>query len=96
MFVPLQVPGGIELLIIALNLLFGIAILLAIVGGFYYLVDRTRSGGSMDERFDRGEREVGGVQTRVEDLDDRVTEIEELRARVEELERMVEQGEDRE
>jgi hypothetical protein len=97
MLVPLQsIPGGPELFIIVLNLVLGIALLLAILGGFYYFVDRTRSGGSMDERFDRVEREVGGVQARVEDLDDRVTELEDLRDRVEELEQMVAQGEDRE
>ncbi|WP_276257558.1 hypothetical protein [Haloglomus litoreum] len=96
MLMPLQVPGGPELLIIALNLLFGIAILLAVIGGFYYFVDRTKSGGSMDERFDRVEREVGGVQARVDDLDDRVTELEDLQNRVEELERAVGVGENRE
>jgi Tfp pilus assembly protein PilO len=90
MVVPLQsIPGAPELLIIVLNLVLGVAILLAILGGFYYFVDRTKSGGSMDERFDRVEREVGGVQARVENLDDRVAELEDLRDRVEELERIV-------
>jgi hypothetical protein len=94
---PLQsIPGGPELLIIALNLLLTVAVLLAIVGGVYYFVDRTKSGGGMDERFDRVEREVGGVQARVDDLDDRVAELEDLRDRVADLERMVAQGEDRE
>jgi hypothetical protein len=96
MLAPLQIPGGPELLIIALNVIFGVAILLAILGGFYYFIDRTKSGGSMDERFDRVEREVGGVQARVDDLDDRVTELEALQNRVDDLERMVAQGEDRE
>lgn len=54
------------------------------------------SGNSPDERFNRVEREVGGLEARVDDLDDRLTEVEALRDRVAELERMVATGEDRE
>lgn len=92
MFAPLQIPGGPELIILVLNLL----LLLAIVGGALYVVDRVRSGNSPGERFDRLEREVGGMEARVENLDERVTELEALRERVDELEQMVAQGEDRE
>jgi hypothetical protein len=91
MLVPLQVPGGPELVIIALNLL----LLVAIVGGALYVIDRFRSGSSPDERFSRIEREVGGLEARVDDVDVRVTELEELRDRVTELERMVAESEDR-
>jgi cell shape-determining protein MreC len=92
MFAPLQIPGGPELLIIALNLL----LLVAIVAAALSLVRWIRSGGSTGERFGRVEREVGGLEARVDDLDERVTDLEALRDRVDELEQMVAKGEDRE
>jgi hypothetical protein len=57
MFVPLQVPGGPELLIIALNLV----LLVVIIAAALSLVRWVRSGGGKGERFGRVEREVGGL-----------------------------------
>lgn len=65
---PLQVPGGPELVIIAIALVLNLLVLLAFIGGFGYFVLRIRSGGSVDERLDRIERKIGRLEARVEHL----------------------------
>ncbi|MFC6939060.1 hypothetical protein ACFQE8_03670 [Salinirubellus sp. GCM10025818] len=74
---PLQVPGGPELILIALNLLVLLAVLLGILGGIGFFLLRMRSGGDVEERLDRIERKIGGLEARVEDLNERVSELEE-------------------
>lgn len=75
--VPLQVPGGPELLVGVLVLLLNVVVLFALLGGLGYFLLRVRSGGSVDERLDRIERKVGGLEARVEDLGARVDDLEE-------------------
>lgn len=74
---PLQVPGGPELVLILLNLLILAAIVVGVLGGIGFFVLRMRSGGDVEERLERIERKVGGLEARVEDLDERVSESEE-------------------
>ena len=66
--IPLQVPGGPELLVITLILVINVVVLLAILGGFGYFILRIRSGGSVDERLDRIERKIGRLEAQVEHL----------------------------
>lgn len=73
---PLQIPGGPELILILLNLLILVAVVLGVIGGLGYFFLRVRSGGDVQERLERIERKVGGLEARVEDLDDRVSELE--------------------
>lgn len=61
--VPLQVPGGLELLIIGLIFLIFIAILGGIIGGIVYLSRRSRNKTSPEKR-------------RIEELEQRVAELE--------------------
>ncbi|WP_255197315.1 hypothetical protein [Halorarius litoreus] len=74
--VPLQVPGGPELLVALLVLLLNVVVIVAFLGGLGYFLLRIRSGGSVDERLDRIERKVGGLEARVEDLTERVDDLE--------------------
>jgi sensor domain CHASE-containing protein len=74
---PLQIPGGPELVLILLNLVILAAVVLGILGGISYFFLRMRSGGNVEERLERIERKVGGLEARVEDLDERVSELEE-------------------
>lgn len=67
---PLQIPGGPELLIIGIVAVFQILVLLAILGGAGYFLLRIRSGGSVDERLDRIERKIGRLEAQVEHLQD--------------------------
>ena len=66
--IPLQVPGGVELVVIAIALLLNVLLILAILGGISYFVLRIRSGGSVDERLDRIERKIGRLEAQVEHL----------------------------
>lgn len=68
--VPLQIPGGPELVIIAIALVLNLLILVAIVGGLGYFLLRIRSGGSVDERLDRIERKIGRLEGQIEHLQD--------------------------
>jgi uncharacterized membrane protein len=68
--VPLQIPGGPELLIIVIALVLNLLILVAILGGFGYFLLRIRSGGSVGERLDRIERKIGRLEAQVEHLQD--------------------------
>jgi len=72
--VPLQIPGGPELLIIAVVLILNLLVLVAILGGFGYFLLRIRSGGSVGERLDRIERKIGRLEAQVEYLQDANTE----------------------
>lgn len=72
--VPLQIPGGSELLIIAVVLILNLLVLVAILGGFGYFLLRIRSGGSVGERLDRIERKIGRLEAQVESLQDDNTE----------------------
>jgi hypothetical protein len=67
--VPLQVPGGPELVIVALAILLNLLVLVALVGGAGYFLLRIRSGGSVDERLDRIERKIGRLEAQVERLE---------------------------
>jgi hypothetical protein len=67
---PLQIPGGPELLIIAIALILNLLILVAIVGGLGYFLLRIRSGGSVGERLDRIERKIGRLEAQVKHLQD--------------------------
>jgi len=68
--VPLQmgVPGGPELLVIALALVLNLVVLVGFLGGLGYFILRIRSGGSVDERLDRIERKIGRLEAQVEHL----------------------------
>jgi len=74
---PLQVPGGPELVLIALNLVILVAVLVGVLGGIGFFFLRMRSGGDVEERLERTERKVGALEARVEDLNERVSEFEE-------------------
>lgn len=67
---PLQVPGGPELLIIALALVFQLLLFVAALGGLGYFYLRIRSGGSVGERLDRIERKIGRLEAKVEALEE--------------------------
>lgn len=66
--VPLQIPGGPELLVVALVVVLNALLLIAILGGLGYFLLRIRSGGSVDERLDRIERKIGRLEAQVEHL----------------------------
>lgn len=68
---PLQVPGGPELILIL------VAVVLGVLGGISFFLLRVRSGGDVEERLERIERKVGGLEARIEDVDERVSELEE-------------------
>jgi uncharacterized membrane protein len=68
--VPLQIPGGPELLIIVIALVLNLLILVAVLGGFGYFLLRIQSGGSVGERLDRIERKIGRLEAQVEHLQD--------------------------
>jgi hypothetical protein len=74
---PLQIPGGPELVLILLNLVILAAVAVGIIGGLGFFILRVRSGGDVEERLERIERKVGGLEARVEDLNERVSELEE-------------------
>ena len=74
---PLQVPGGPELILILLNLLILAAVVLGVLGGIGFFFLRLRSGGDVEERLERIERKAGGLEARVEDLDERLSALEE-------------------
>ena len=66
---PLQgIPGGPELVILALALVLNLVVLAGVVGGLGYFYLRIQSGGSVDERLDRIERKVGRLEAQVEAL----------------------------
>ncbi|MFB6170065.1 MAG: hypothetical protein ABEJ06_02855 [Haloarculaceae archaeon] len=65
---PLQVPGGPELVVIAITLVVNLLVLVAALGGLGYFLLRIRSGGSVDERLDRIERKIGRLEAQVEHL----------------------------
>lgn len=68
---PLQgLPGGTELVILALSLVRSLVVAVGFVvaGGYFYR--RIESGGSVDERLDRTERKIGRLEAQVEALED--------------------------
>lgn len=68
--VPLQIPGGPELLVLVIALGLNLLVLVGIVGGLGYFLLRIRSGGSVSDRLDRIERKIGGLEAQVEQLQD--------------------------
>lgn len=78
MIPPLQIgiPGGPELVVLLFVLVFYVLLLIGALGGVGYFLLRIRSGGSVDERLERIERKVGGLEARVEDVDERVRTVE--------------------
>ncbi|MFB6080915.1 MAG: hypothetical protein ABEJ81_07955 [Haloferacaceae archaeon] len=68
--VPLQLPGGPELLVVVLVLLLNALVVIGFLGGLGYFLLRVRSGGSVDERLDRIERKIGRLEARVDRLED--------------------------
>jgi len=67
---PLQVPGGPELLVLGIVLGLNLLVLVGVVGGLGYFLLRIRSGGSVGDRLDRIERKVGGLEAQVERIQD--------------------------
>lgn len=68
--VPLQVPGGPELIILIVALALNLVVLVGVLGGLGYFLLRIRSGGSVSDRLDRIERKIGGLEAQVERLQD--------------------------
>lgn len=68
--VPLQSPGGPELLVLVIALGLNLLVLVGVVGGLGYFLLRIRSGGSVSGRLDRIERKVGRLDAQVERLRD--------------------------
>lgn len=60
------VPGGPELLVIALALVLKLVVLVGFLGGLGYFLLRLRSGGSLGERLERIERKIGRLEAQVE------------------------------
>jgi hypothetical protein len=69
--VPLQIPGGVELLLLVFGILLNLLVLAGFLGGVGYFILRIRSGGSVDERLDRIERKIGRLEAQVEYLEAR-------------------------
>lgn len=71
---PLQsgLPGGPELLVMVVVLALNVVVIAAFLGGVGYFYLRIKSGGSVDERLDRIERKIGGLEAQVDDLNDRL------------------------
>ena len=67
---PLQFPGGPELLVLGIALGLNILVLVGVVGGLGYFLLRIRSGGSVGDRLDRIERQVGRLEAQAERLQD--------------------------
>lgn len=66
--IPLQVPGGVEILIILLVLLFNFVIIAVVVMAFVYLYRRWDKGGA-------DESDVDALRERVADLESQVAEL---------------------
>lgn len=67
---PLQIPGGPELILIVLAVGLNLLVLVGLLGGLSYFLLRIRSGGSVSERLDRIERKIGRLEVQVEQLQD--------------------------
>ncbi|MFB6109676.1 MAG: hypothetical protein ABEJ60_02225 [Halodesulfurarchaeum sp.] len=65
-----SLPGGPELLVLALVLAFDLLLLAAVLGGAGYFWLRIRSGGSVAERLARIERKIGRLEAQVDHLRD--------------------------
>jgi uncharacterized membrane protein len=66
---PLQaLPGGPELVIVAVALMLSLLLLVGVLGGLGYFYLHIKSGGSVDERLDRIERKTGRLEAQVEAL----------------------------
>ncbi|MDS0284521.1 hypothetical protein [Haloarcula onubensis] len=68
--VPLQIPGGPELLVLVIALGLNLLVLVGVLGGLGYFLLRIRSGGSVSDRLDRIERKIGRLEAQVEQLQD--------------------------
>ncbi len=68
--VPLQIPGGPELLVLVIALGINLLVLVGFLGGLGYFLLRIRSGGSVSDRLDRIERKIGKLEAQVEQLQD--------------------------
>ena len=66
--VPLQMPGGPELLVLGIALGLNLLVLVGVLGGLGYFLLRIRSGGSVSDRLDRIERKIGRLEAQVEQL----------------------------
>ena len=67
--VPLQIPGGVELVLVGIVLLVNLLVLVGFLGGLGYFALRIKSGGSVDERLGRIERKIGRLEAQVEHLE---------------------------
>lgn len=67
--VPLQLPGGVELVVLVFALVLNALLVVGFLGGLGYFLLRIRSGGSVDERLDRIERKIGRLEAHVERLE---------------------------
>jgi hypothetical protein len=70
--VPLQTPGGPEIVVILLALAFNVLLLVGLLGGLGYFLLRIRSGGSVADRLGRIERAVGRLEAQVERVETEV------------------------
>jgi len=68
--VPLQIPGGPEILVLVIALGLNLLVLIGFLGGLGYFLLRIRSGGSVSDRLDRIERKIGRLEAQVEQLQD--------------------------
>lgn len=68
--VPLQIPGGPELLVLVIALGLNLLILVGVLGGLGYFLLRIRSGRSVSDRLDRIERKIGKLEAQVKQLQD--------------------------
>lgn len=68
--VPLQIPGGPELLVLVIALGLNLLVLVGVLGGLGYFLLRIRSGGSVSDRLNRIERKIGRLEAQVEQLQD--------------------------
>jgi len=64
--VPLQLPGGPELLVIGMIFLLFVVLLVAVLGAVGYLFLRGRSDRGVEERLDRVEHDVERLAAQVE------------------------------
>ena len=67
--IPLQIPGGSELIVLLVVLAVNVVVLAGVVGGIGYFVLRLRSGGNVSDRLARIERKIGRLEAQVEHLE---------------------------
>jgi hypothetical protein len=69
MLVPIQLASPLGVTFAAITVLLNLLIIFALVGGLGFFYLRFQSGGDVDERLDRMEREIGRLEAQVERLE---------------------------